>query len=127
MLTFLPHRHRKNACRFNRWGGSDCWKMLNDWHEGRISSWAIRFGYSQFLQDKLSVYPLVSKVRNDGFDGSGTHGRHWSRFKSDFDRSGRKDFRFPAEREINPSLYRQALSYHSIPIRLYSRIMYWFH
>ena len=55
------------------------------------------------------------------------HRKNACRFKSDFDRSGRKDFRFPAEREINPSLYRQALSYHSIPIRLYSRIMYWFH
>ena len=35
---------------FNRWGGSDCWKMLNDWKCGRNKSWAIRFCFAQFLQ-----------------------------------------------------------------------------
>ena len=116
--------HRRNARRFNRWGGSDCWRMLSYWHKGRVSSWAIRFGYSQFLQNKVSLYPLVSKVRNDGFDGSGTNGQRWTRFKSDFDNSGNKSFRLPASIEINRSLYKQVLSYNSISKRVFSRIMY---
>lgn len=44
---------------FNRWGGSDCWKMLNDWKCGRNKSWAIRFCFAQFLQKKVSLFPLL--------------------------------------------------------------------
>lgn len=48
---------------FNRWGGSDCWKMLNDWKCGRNKSWAIRFCFAQFLQKKVSLFPVTSKVQ----------------------------------------------------------------
>ena len=119
--------HKKNARDFNKWGGSDCWKMLNDWHEGLNSSWAIRFCYSQFLQNCLSLFPLASKVGNNGFDGRGTHAKKWSRFKFEFDKSADIKFRFPLEYEINKSLYKEALSYHSIPIRIWSRLMYLIH
>lgn len=118
---------RKNARRFNLWGGSDCWKMLNDWHEGRNSSWAIRFCYAQFLQGGLSLFPLVSKVCNNGFDGRGTHAKKWSRFKFEFDKSANKQFRFPHEYVINKRLIKQVLFYHSIPIRIWSKIMYLIH
>ena len=118
--------HKQNAHKFNAWGGSDCWKMLEDWHNGRISSWAIRFGYAQFLQKSLSLFPLVSKVENKGFT-KGTHGKGWSRFKFDFDTSDIKSFRFPIRIELNRSLYKQALSYHSVFIRIWSRIMYALH
>lgn len=118
---------RKNACRFNKWGGSDCWKMLRYWHNGYNSSWAIRFCYAQFLQNAISLFPIISKVGNNGFDGRGTHGKKWSRFKYIFDKSVNKEFLFPKECGINKSLYKQAMSYHSIPIRIWSRIMYLFH
>ena len=118
---------KKYARAFNRWGGSDCWKMLCDWHEGRNSSWAIRFCYAQFLRQGLSLFPLVSKVGNHGFDGRGTHGQKWTRFKFLFDTSADKEFLFPEESRINTSLYKQVLSYHSIPIRIWSRIMYFLH
>lgn len=119
--------HKKNAHKFNKWGGSDCWKMLNDWRNGRNSSWAIRFCYAQFLQDRLSLFPLVSKVGNDGFDGRGTHGKKWTRAKFDFDATENKDFKLPFEVKINYSLYKRAMSYHSILIRIWSRIMYVIH
>ena len=38
-----PASLQKHAHAFNRWGGSDCAKMLRDWMEGRNRSWAIRF------------------------------------------------------------------------------------
>lgn len=72
---------------FNRWGGSDCWKMLNDWKCGRNKSWAIRFCFAQFLQKKVSLFPVTSKVQNDGFDGKGTNCKRWSRFHCIFDNS----------------------------------------
>ena len=116
--------HKKNARKFNKWGGSDCWKMLNDWREGRNSSWAIRFCYAQFIQEGLSLFPLISKVGNEGFDGRGTHGKKWTRAKFDFDNSNDKRFKLPNEVSMNLILYKQAMSYHSILIRIWSRIMY---
>lgn len=109
---------------FNRWGGTDCWKMLNDWHNGRNKSWAIRFCFAQFLQDKLSLFPIVSKVTNEGFDGQGTNCKAWSRFKCDFDTSGTKEFDWPKKRNIDERLFQKAMKYHSLLTRLWSRIMY---
>lgn len=48
---------------FNRWGGSDCWKMLNDWKCGRNKSWAIRFCFAQFLQKKFLYFLLQVKCK----------------------------------------------------------------
>lgn len=118
---------KKNARRFNKWGGSDCWKMLNDWHKKRNSSWAIRFCYAQFLQNGISLFPLVSKVGNNGFDGRGANCKKWSRFKFEYDISNNKLFNFPNEYKINKSLYKQVMFYHSIPIRIWSKIMYLIH
>ena len=119
--------HKANAKEFNKWGGSDCWKILNDWYHGRNSSWAIRFCYAQFLQNRLSLFPLISKVCNNGFDGKGTHAKKWSRFKSVFDIGEDKDFRFPVDISINKYLFKQVLSYNSVPIRFLSWMMYMLH
>ncbi len=120
-------KHCLNKKKFCKWGGSDCWKMLEDWHAGRNQSWAIRFCYSQFLSDSVSLFPIISKVANEGFDGEGTNCKSWSRFKYDFDNSRNKDFLFPDTLTINMSLYKDAMSYHSLWKRAYSKIMYLIH
>ena len=112
---------------FNRWGGSDCFGMLKDWKQGKNQSWAIRFCFSQFLQDKWSLFPVTSKVRNDGFDGMGTNCKRWSRFRYVFDETKSKNFALPQEIEINKQLYQSAMAYHGILVRIYSRLMYWIH
>jgi len=109
---------------FNQWGGSDCFGMLKGWHEGRNQSWAIRFCYNQFVQNAVSLFPTVSKIDNEGFDGSGTNCRQWSRYKFDFDKSDNKHFSLPEQISINKKLLKKFLSYYSIPIRIYSRLMY---
>lgn len=120
-------KYSKMGKAFNKWGGSDCFRMLRYVKEKGASSWAIRFGFSQFLQDKLSLFPICSKVINDGFDGNGTNCKKWSRFKYDFDIEGKKVFRLPNQISLNKKLYKSAMSYHSILIRIYSRIMYLIH
>lgn len=117
-------RYSKMARAFNKWGGSDCFKLLRSVKDGQGNSWAIRFCFSQFLQDKLSLFPTVSKVKNDGFDGQGTNCKKWSRFKYEFDFSKDKLFNFPSSISLNIQLYKSAMRYHSILIRLYSRVMY---
>lgn len=109
---------------FNRWGGSDCWKMLHDWKCGKNKSWAIRFCFAQFLQKKVSLFPIISKVENNGFDGKGTNCRRWSRFRCVFDTSVTKDFTYPKDISVHPYLFRSAIGYHSIMKRIFSRIMY---
>ena len=118
---------QKNARAFNRWGGSDCYGMLKEWKEGLNKSWAIRFCYSQFIQGKLSLFPVISKVDNEGFDGEGANCKRWSRFKSLFDNTNNKTFNMPETVQIIDPIRKSALAYHSIGIRIYSRIMYFLH
>ncbi|MBR5255233.1 MAG: glycosyltransferase [Bacteroidales bacterium] len=123
-----PASLQKNALAFNRWGGSDCAKMLRDWIEGRNRSWAIRFCYSQFLQGKTALFPVRSLVDpSAGFEGDGTNCRRYNRFKFDFDPEGKSVYRFPEKVEEIPSILRSALRYHSLGRRLWSRLMYVFY
>lgn len=48
--------------------GPDLPQMLFDWKEGKNDSWAVRFSYSCFKQNKLNVYPVISFVKNIGFN-----------------------------------------------------------
>ena len=41
--------------------------------EGKLDSWAVRWCYSLFMNNRLTVYPKISRARNIGFDGSGVH------------------------------------------------------
>jgi GR25 family glycosyltransferase involved in LPS biosynthesis len=109
---------------FNKWGGSDCFKMLNDWKIGKNKSWAIRFCFSQFLQNKVSLFPIISKVANNGFDGNGTNCKKYSRFKFDYDNTEKKNFKYPSNTNINKKIYKSVMIYNSILIRLWSRIRY---
>lgn len=60
-------RRRFNAC------GSDCYDMLRRQVEEGAESWSIRFGYWQFCEGLFTVYPVVSRVKNIGWDGTGVH------------------------------------------------------
>ncbi|RZK27240.1 MAG: glycosyltransferase family 2 protein [Flavobacterium sp.] len=54
-------------------GGYQYTKMLQYQIEGKVDSWAIRWYASAYIQNKLTLYPSKSLVRNIGGDGSGTH------------------------------------------------------
>jgi hypothetical protein len=63
---------RKSQEAFHR-GGADVSGMLKAQVEGKIDSWAIRFDYSLFKQNKFNIRPVKSLVINVGLDNSGTH------------------------------------------------------
>ncbi|MBP3964816.1 sugar transferase [Paenibacillus lignilyticus] len=65
-------KDKKLRNNFNR-GGRDMEGMLDAQMQGKIDSWAIRWCYTQSKLDMLSVYPVVSRIRNVGLDGTGTH------------------------------------------------------
>lgn len=65
--------------RFNLDGAFDYASMMFRQLEGKRDSWAIRWYWSVFKADGLVLFPPESLVRNNGFDGSGSHGRGWFR------------------------------------------------
>lgn len=74
--------NKKKVKEFNL-AGSDMGPMLNDQMEGRINSWAIRWGYNQFQHKMWTVYPTKSFVKNIGTDLSGTHSNMTKKFEVD--------------------------------------------
>jgi hypothetical protein len=65
-------KNKKLQKEFNR-GGDDMTEMLIAQIEGKIDSWAIRWCYNQFKYKMYTIYPIVSKVKNIGMDGTGVH------------------------------------------------------
>lgn len=76
-------RRRGLVKKFNFNGTFDYFGMLSAAVSERIDSWAIRWHASVFLEDKLTLYPGRSLVRNIGNDASGTHCGYSSRLDVD--------------------------------------------
>lgn len=56
-----------------RRGGNDLPRLLEMQMSGELDSWSIRFDYAHYKHNAFCVHPVVSKVQNIGFDGSGVH------------------------------------------------------
>lgn len=54
-------------------GGNDMSRLLALQKRGRISSWAIRWCYAQFRRGMYTLYPVRSKVINQGFGDNASH------------------------------------------------------
>lgn len=105
--------------------GSDLYSMLRSVQEGNGKSWAIRFCYSQFKQKKLSIFPYYSLVQNIGFNADGSNTKHqYSRFKIKLDEGTKTVFRLKKPISNRADIDKMCYHYHSIPIRIYSRIRY---
>lgn len=65
-------KNKKMQSNFNR-GGNDMSIMLKMQMLGKIDSWAIRWCYNQFKDGSYTIYPVASKLINNGFDVKGTH------------------------------------------------------
>ena len=112
--------NKKAIARLNQCG-SDMFGMLRDYMEGRNRSWAIRFCYHQFKHGLYSVHPVKSLVDNEGFGEAATNCRQkYNPFKIELTDS----INLKAEDALEPNktILRQLHRYHSIPIRIYSRI-----
>jgi len=69
--------------RLNR-GGRDMAAMLDLQMVGKIDSWAIRWCYTQSKLNLFTVYPVRSRIKNIGLDGSGTHSGISKHYETDF-------------------------------------------
>ncbi len=96
--SYYRDENRRKA--FNSIGGG-LDNMLCLQMEGKLDSWAVRWCYHLFSNNMLTVYPRVSKTRNIGMDGSGTHCAPTDRHDVELDNKIRK-YKF----EMLPVNYR---------------------
>lgn len=71
LLNEIEKRNLKKEFDFD--SSYPYYKMLKQQVEGNNNSWAIRWYASAFLNNKLTLYPGRSLVKQIGMDGSGTH------------------------------------------------------
>ena len=74
-------KNKKLRSKLNR-GGRDMAMMLDSQMEGKIDSWAIRWCFTQLKLDMMTVYPVVSRIKNIGLDGTGTHSGITSKYNA---------------------------------------------
>lgn len=97
-------------------GGEDLWPMLVKQQKKVIDSWAIRWTYSQFINHAYGVYPVHSKIRNIGTDGSGTN----FTFKTGYYGSEMSDSKIRIDANIQPDqeVIQAFAGYYKLPLAL---------
>ena len=100
-------------------GGTDLFPMLKKQMENNLDSWAIRWFYSQCKSNQLTVFPVLSKVQNDGFDTDATHTNVFNRYKISFDFSNQQEFIFQKSADINPVILHSFQKYYTVFSRIF--------
>ena len=99
-------KNRNEIRDFNR-GGFDLSRMLKKQQRGEIDSWAIRYAYSQYKQNKFSICPKISKVRSIGFGIKGTNCKGINIYQTKLDDGLKLDFDFLERVKIFPHISKQ--------------------
>lgn len=104
-------------------GGSDLNNMLQKQMTGQLDSWAIRWFYHQYKVGGLTLYPLASKVYNNGFDAYATHtSGSAKRYSPYLDTEHYIDFSFPKMVEIQTAYQKRFSRKMGVLSRLRSKI-----
>lgn len=73
MDDFEKCKQNSNMLRALNRLGEDFPPMMQMQEDGKIDSWAVRFGFAHFKNHSVAILPCNSYVTNIGFDGTGTH------------------------------------------------------
>lgn len=104
-------------------GGSDLNKMLDSQMNGDLDSWAIRWFYYQFKISGLTIYPVFSKVFNNGFDQFATHTNgSGKRYLPILDTEGKIEFALPDVVKLDTFYQSQFIKKMGIASRIMSKI-----
>ncbi|MCR9015467.1 glycosyltransferase [Aquiflexum gelatinilyticum] len=85
--------------------GHDMSVMLKSALAGKIDSWYIYWAYDHFKNNRLAVYPYLSKIDNIGYGVESTHCDGVLTIISKFDTAGNREFKLPK----NISKYDQTI------------------
>lgn len=97
-------KDKKAQRKFNR-GGEDLSNMLKKQMEGKIDSWSIKWTYAHYKNNGYCVYPIKTRIKNIGLDGSGVHCGVSDKYNVDIDTScfyKAKELKLPDKIFIDP-------------------------
>ncbi|MAZ25993.1 MAG: sugar transferase [Cytophagaceae bacterium] len=104
--------------------GSDMAGMLNKQMTGQLDSWAIRWCFDQFQKKTFSVFPLVSKISNEGFGEKATNTKErFNRYKTKLDETGKRNFGFNPKPHLQPYYIKQFYRVYSLTTRIGYKIL----
>lgn len=109
--------NRSKVKDFNK-TGSDMSYMLELQIKGEIDSWAIRWCYNQWKQQKYTVYPVISKIQNIGTDDSGTHSGSTKGFNTTLDKET-KNIKLTNKIETNKIILKKFKNFYSDDFRIF--------
>lgn len=87
-------------------GGSDLSSMLMAQKYGYINSWAVRWSYAHFKNNAYCLYPVLSRIKNIGFDNTATHKVKTSKFEIEINYT-KAEIKFSNDLEINKQIFSQ--------------------
>ena len=89
---------------FKSANGNDVKSMLQKTLKGQLSSWYIRWVFSNYIKGNKSLFPALSKVENIGHSSQATHySGGISAYKCDLDKSHLRKFDFSNTVDISNS------------------------
>jgi hypothetical protein len=98
----------RNAQKIFSEGGSDLNGMLKNQMRSNLDSWAIRWFYNQYKCKGLTIYPIKSKILNEGFGENATHTKGSSRrYMPVLDLENKRSFNFASKIEITEIAQRK--------------------
>jgi hypothetical protein len=103
-------------------GGADLIGMLHKQQNKIIDSWYIRWCYSQYKSNGLTIYPVMSKIQNIGFNEEATNTNIFNRYRTQVDEGLTRKFCLPVDAQSTPYYHRLNLNEYSLGVRLYNRI-----
>lgn len=116
-------KNKKEIKEFNKWG-SDMYSMLKRQQMRKVDSWAIRYCYHQYKNNLWSVFPLVSKIKNIGFNNSATNTKEiYNRYEVDLDESCQSKFDFMNVVKLNHDIVSEFIKLNSLGSRIKYKIL----
>lgn len=105
--------------------GTDFPSLVKKYQKRAIDSWAVPWSYYQYKKGMLTLYPMVSKVKNIGFDLDATHTlKTGERFSTDLDTTLSTKFSFSSEAVIDEKVSQQYTNKFSYFERIKGRLAY---
>jgi hypothetical protein len=121
-LRDYVHNYENHLKMFKETCGADIDRMLLDTIYSRNNSWYVRWAFNQFLNNRYTVYPFLSKISNIGFGDDATHCTSINVYKTQMDTLAKTNFNL-VDFEVNKHYQKQFLYYFSIGYKLIYRIL----
>ena len=105
---------------FNFNNSYDYLSMLENTLNKKVNSWGIIFYLYLFVNDKITLFPYRSLVKNKGFDGTGNHRSKNNVFNTRFNTI--KRYKFPKVSKDFSSINKKVIKFFRLNLSLYGKL-----